>query len=176
MESYDKPRQHIKKQRHYFANKGPSSQSYGFFSSHVWMWELDHIENWGPKNWHFSTMVLEKTLESSLDWKEIQAMHSRGDQTWVFFGRTDAEAETPIIWPLHVKSWLTGEDSDAGRDRGQEKKGTTEHEMAGWLTDSDVSLSELRELATDREAWRAAVHGVAKSQTRLSDWTELKLS
>ena len=116
----------------YFANKGPSSQGYGFSCSHVWMWELDCEEGWVPKNWCFWTVVLEKTLESPLDCKEIQAVHSEGDQPWDFFGRNDAEAETPVLWPSHAKSWLIGRDSDAGRDWGQEEKGMTEDEMAGW--------------------------------------------
>ena len=120
------------KSRHYFASKGPSSQGYGFSSSHVWTWELDYEESWAPKNWCFWTVVLEKTLESPLDCKEIQPVHPKGDQSWVFIGRTDAEAETPILWPPHVKSWLIGKDPDAGRDWGQEEKGTTEDEMAGW--------------------------------------------
>ena len=131
-ESYDRPRQHIQKQRHYFANKGPSSQGYGFSCGHVWMWELDCEESWAPKNWYFWTVLLEKTLESPLDGKEIQPVHSEGDQSWVFIGRTNTKAETPILWPPHVKSWLVGKDSDAGRDWGQEEKGTTEDEMAGW--------------------------------------------
>ena len=105
-ESYDQPRQHIKKKRHYFANKGPSSQGYGFSSSHVWMWELDCKESWVLKNWCFWTVVLEKTLESHLDCKEIQPVHPKGDQSWVFIGRTNVEAETPILWPPDVKSWL----------------------------------------------------------------------
>ena len=100
--------------------------------SHVWMWELDCEESWVPKNWCFWTVVLEKTIESPLDCKEIQPVHSKGDQSWVFFGRNDAKAETPVLWPPHAKSWLTGKDSDAGRDWGQEEKGTTEDEMAGW--------------------------------------------
>ena len=130
--SYDQPRQHIKKQRYYFANKGLSSQGYGFSSGHVWMWELDCEESWAPKNWCFWTVVLEKTFESPLDFKEIQPVHSKGDQPWVFFGRNDAKAETPILWSPLVKSWLSGKDPDAGRDWGQEEKGTTEDEMAGW--------------------------------------------
>ena len=124
--------QHIKKQRHYFANKGPSSQGYGFSSGHVWMWELDYKESWVPKNWCFWTVVLEKTLESPLDCKEIQPVHPKGDQSWVFIERTDAEAETPIFWPPDVKSWLIGKDPDAGKDWVQEKKGTREDEMVGW--------------------------------------------
>ena len=130
--SYDQPRQHIKKQRYHFANKGLSSQGYGFSSGHVWMWELDCEESWAPKNWCFWTMVLEKTLESPLDFEKIQPVHPKGDQSWVFIRRTDAEAETPILWPPHAKSWLIGKDPDAGKDWGQEKKGTTEDEMAGW--------------------------------------------
>ena len=131
-ESYDQPRQYIKKQRYYFANKGPSSQGYGFSSGHVWMWELDCEESWAPKNWCFWTVVLEKILVSPLDCKEIQPVHSKGDQSWVFIGRTDAETETPVLWPPHAKSWLIGKDSDAGWDWGQEEKGTTEDEMVGW--------------------------------------------
>ena len=120
------------------------------------------------------TVVLEKTLESPLDCKEIQPVHSEGDQPWDFFGRNDAKAETLIIWPPHAKSWLTGKNSDAGRYWGQEEKGTTEDEMAGGITDSmDMSLSEFRELVIDREAWYAVLHGIAKSQTQLCDWTEL---
>ena len=130
--SYDQPRQHIKKQRRYFANKDPSSQGYGFSSSHIWMWELDYKESWLPKNWCFWTVVLEKALESPLDCKEIQPVHPKGDQSWVFIGRNDAKAETPILWPPHAKSWLIGKDPDAGRDWGQEEKGMTENEMAGW--------------------------------------------
>ena len=130
--SYDQHRQHIKKQRHYFANKGPSSQSYDFSSSHVWMWELEYKESWALKNWCLWTAALEKTLESPLDCKEIQLVHPHGDQSWVFIGKPDAESETPILWPPDVKNWLIGKDPDAGRDWGQEEKGTTEHEMAGW--------------------------------------------
>ena len=107
-ESYDQPRQHIQKQRHYLTNKGPSSQGYGFSCGHIWMWELDCEESWVLKNWCFWTVVLEKTLQSSLDCKEIQPIHSKGDQSWVLFGRNDAKAETPKLWPPHTKSWLIG--------------------------------------------------------------------
>ena len=131
-ESYDQPRQHIKKQRHYFANKGPPSQGYGFSSSHIWIWKLDYKESWALKNWCFWTVVLEKPLESPLDCKEIQPVHPKGDQSWVFIGRTDVEAETPIFWPPDAKSWLIWKDPDAGKDWGQEEKGTTEDEMVGW--------------------------------------------
>ena len=123
-------RQHIKKQRHYFVYKGPFGQSYGLFSSHVWMWELDYKEGWAPKSWCFWTVVLEKTLESPLDCKEFQP--SIPKEIRVFIGRTDAEAETPILWPLDAKSRLIWKDLDAGKDWRQEKKGMTEDEMAGW--------------------------------------------
>ena len=127
--NYDQSRQHIKKQRHYFANKDPSSQSYGFSSSHVWMWELDYKESWAPRNWCFWTVVLEKTLESPLGCKEIQPLHPKGNQSWIVSGRTDAEAETPILWPPDAKNWLIWKDSDAGKDRIWEEKGRTE----GWI-------------------------------------------
>ena len=130
--SYDQPRQHIRKQRHYFTNKGPSSQSYGFSISHAWMWELDYKESWARKNWCFWSVVLEKTLESPLDCKEIQPVHPKGNQSWIFIGRTDAEAETLILWPHDVKNQLTGQDPDAGKDWRQEEKGMTEDEMVGW--------------------------------------------
>ena len=130
--SYDQPKQHIKKQRRYFANKGPSSQVYGFSSSHVWMWELDYKENWELKNWCFWTVVLEKTLEGRLDSKEIQPVHPKENQSWIFIGRTDAEDETPILWPPDAKKWLNGKDPDAEKDWRQEEKGMTEDEMVGW--------------------------------------------
>ena len=114
--SYDQPRQHIKKQRCFFADKSPSSQSYGFFSSHVWMWELNYKESWVPKNWCFWTVVLEKTFESPLDCKEIKQVNPKGKQSWIFIGRPEAGAETPILWPPDVKNWLLGKDPDAGKD------------------------------------------------------------
>ena len=131
-ESYDQPRQHSKKQRHYFANEGPSSQGYGFSSGHVWKWELDCEEIWVQKNWCFWTVVLEKTLESPLDCKEIQPVRLKGNQSWVFIGRTDVEAETPILWPPDGKNWLIGKDPDAGKGWRREEKGKTEDEMVGW--------------------------------------------
>ena len=131
-EIYDQPRQYIKKQRHYFVNKGLSSQGYGFSSSRVWMWELDYKESWVLKNWCFWTVVLEKTLESPLDCKEIQPVHPKGNLSWVFSGGTDVEAETLIFWPPDVKSWLIWKDPDVGKEWRQEEKGTTEDEMAGW--------------------------------------------
>ena len=128
-ESYEKTRQHIKKPRHHFADKGPHSQSYAFSSSHVQMWELDPREGSAMKNWCFLTVVLEKTLESPLNCKEIQPINPKGNQPWIFIGRTDAEAEAPILWPPDAKSSFTGKDPDAGKDWGQEEKGVAEDEM-----------------------------------------------
>jgi len=130
--SYGQPRQNIKKQRHYFTNKAPSSQSYGFSSSHVWMWEFNYKERWALKNWCFWTVVLEKTLESPLNCKENKPVHPKGNQSWIFIGRTDAEAETPIPWLLDANSWLIGKDPDAGKDWRLGEKGKTEDEMVGW--------------------------------------------
>ena len=131
-ESYDQPRQHIKMQRHYFASKGPSHQGYGFSSGHVWMWELDYKEGWVLKNWGFWTVVLEKTLESPLDCREIEPVHPKGNQSWIFTGRTDTEVETPILWPADSKNWLIWKDPDAEKGWRQEEKGTTADEMVGW--------------------------------------------
>ena len=171
----DQPRQHIKKQRHYFADKSPS-QSYGPSSSHEWMWELDHKENWALKNWCFWTVVLEKTLESSLDYKEIKLVNPKGNQSWIFIGRTDAEVEAPKLWLPDAKNWLIRKDPDAGKSWRQEEKGMTEDEMVGWHHRLNGHASEQAPwVAIDREAWHAAVYGVAKSQTRLKDWTELKV-
>ena len=131
-ESYDQPKQHIQKQRHYFANKGSSSQGYGFSSGHVWMWELDYKESWVPKNWCFWTVVLEKTLESPLDCKEIKPVNPKGNRFWIFIGRTYAEAETPILWPPDVKNWLVGKDPDAGKDEDWRRRGWQRMRWFGW--------------------------------------------
>ena len=127
--SHDKPRYCIEKQRQGFDYKGPSSQSYGFSNSHVWMLELDQEEGWAPKNWCFQTVVLEKTLESPLDCKEIQSVNPKGNQSWIFIGRTDAEAEVPIVWPPDVKSPLIGKDPDAEKDWREKEKGVVGDEM-----------------------------------------------
>ena len=166
----------IKKQRYYFADKGPFSQSYGFSSSHVWMWELDYKESWSPKNWCFWTVVLEKTLESPLDCKEIQPVHPKGNQSWIFTGRTDAEAEASVFGhPMQrtdpLEKTLMLEKMEGGR-RGRQRM-----RWLNGITDSvDMNLSKLPELVMDREDSRAVIHGVTKSWTQLSNWTELRSS
>ena len=171
--SYNQPRQCIKKQRHYFADKSPYSQSYGLSSSHVWLWELDHKESWVQKNWCFWTVVLEKTLESPSECREIQPVHPKGNQSLIYIGRTDAQAEAPILWPPDVKNRLTGKDTDTGKDWGQEEKGWG---WDGWRESPTrwtwVWVSSGSWWRTGKP-WHAAVHGAAKSQTGLSDWTEL---
>ena len=162
---YYQPRQHIKKQRHHFVNKGPSSQNYCFTSSHVRKWELDHNVGWAPKNWCFWTMVLEKTLESPLDCRDVQPFNPRGTQPWLF-----------ILWPPDGKSQLIGKDPDAGKDWRQERKGQQRGSWLDGITRStDMGFSKLRVTVTDREAWHAAVQRVRKSQTQLSDWIAAKI-
>ena len=158
VEFYDQPRQHIKKQRHYFANKGPFSQSCGFPSSHVWMWELDYKESWVPKNWYFWTVVLEKTLESPLDSKEIQPVHPKGNQSWIFIGRTVAEAETPILWPPDVKNDSLGKTLMLGKIEGRRRRGW---QRMRWLDSITNSMDWV--WVSSRSWWGTGRPGVLQS-------------
>ena len=169
-ESYEQHRQHITKQRHYFVNKGPSSKGYGFSSSHVWMWELDCEESWVLKNWCFSTVVLEKTLESSLDCRETQPVHPRENQSWISFEELVLKLKLQyfghLIWRADSLEKMLG------KIKGRRRRGRQRMRYLDGVTDStDMNLSKLQKTVKDREAWHATVHGVAKSWTWLSDWT-----
>ena len=170
-ESYDKPRQCIKKQRYHFADRSLSGQSYGFSSSHVWMWELDHKESWAPKNWCFWVVVLEKTLESPLDCKESKQSILKENHSWIFIGGTDIEAEASIILPPDVKSQLIEKTLMLGRLKAKGERGKQRVRWLNSFTNSvDMNLSKLQEIVKNREAWLILVHGVTKSWTGLGDW------
>ena len=169
-EGCDKPRHCIKKQRHHFANKGPSSPSYGFSSSQVHTLELVHKEGWSPKPWCFQTVMLEKTLESSLDCRGIKPVHPKGNQPWLFIGRTDAEAEAPILWPPDAKS-LLGKTLILGKTEGKRRRWRQRMRWLDSISDSmDMDLSKLWERVEDRGVWCAIIYGVTNSQTWLSHW------
>ena len=159
----------LTKRVHHFADTNLYSQSCSFSSSHVQMWELDHKEGWTLKNWCFWITVLEKTLENPLDCREIKPVNPKGNQPWIFIGRTVAKTEASILWPLNAKSQLTGKDSDVGKHWRQKEKGMTEDEMVSTADLMDMNLSKLQKIVEDRGAWNAILHGIAKSRTQLSN-------
>ena len=164
--------QHIKKQRHHFADKRPHSQSYGFSSSHIWMWELDHKECWALKNWYFQIVVLEKTLENPLDSKEIKPVIPKGNQLWIFIGRTDAEAAAPVLWPLTWRANSLKKTLMLGKVEGKRRRVQQRMRWLDSFTDAtNINLSKLWEIVKEKEACCATVHRVTKSLTRLREWT-----
>ena len=171
--SYDKPKQHIKKQRHYFTSKFLCSQRYGFSSSHVWMWEFDHKESWALKNGCLWTVELEMTLENPLDSKEIKLVNPKGNQSWICTGGTDAEGEAPILWPPYVKNWLIGKDPDAGKNWKQEKKGTKEDEMVGWHHPLNGHEFEQAQGVGDGQGSLACCCPFGSDRTEWLNWTQL---